>query len=215
MIEILPNIDTSDLDKEMFDEKGHLCILPSAAYQSFDPIKLRLWCHNNGIYCLPSMELIEWLKKEIEGHKTIEVGAGNGAVGRALGIPITDACLMDKKEIAKHYKMTGQPVTKYPSDIIRCDALAAVRSFKPDCIIGCWITHKYNPAEAWREGNKYGIDERILIKKVKKYIMVGNLHTHCDKPIFDSPHDKFSFPWLWSRSHDQSLNRIFVWNNGG
>lgn len=68
-------------------------------------------------------------------------------------------------------------------------------------------------SEHWREGNKWGVDELALIKKIKKYIMVGNLYTHCHKPILELPHEEFSFPWLWSRSSLHDQNRIFVWHH--
>jgi hypothetical protein len=212
MIEILPNVDTSELDAALLDERGYLKIVPSSIYLQFDPVYTRLWCHKHGFYCLPTTELIEWLRQNIVPHKTIEIGAGNGAVGRALGIPITDSCFMEKPEVAEHYKLMGQPVTTYAPDIIKADALAAISGFKPSVVIACWVTHKYLPTEAWREGNKWGIEERIILNKVKKYILVGNTTVHDKKPIMDIEHEELYFPWLLSRLQNQENNRIYIWH---
>lgn len=214
MLSFISKCDISDIEKELFDSNGLLNILPSSYYASIEFNKLQFFCYTHSIYCLPTTELIDWLKPHVVPDKTIEIGAGVGAVGRALGIPITDSRYFEHREIKQYYSLMGQPVTKYPSDVIKADAIAAVQGFKPDVVIGCWITHKYNPNEHWREGNKWGVDEGLMLKKIKRYIMVGNEYVHGLKPIGDLPHEVFSFPWLWSRSEFQNLNRIYVWHHG-
>lgn len=208
---ILRKADISYLDSVLFDQNGNLRILFASEYAAIKHDHLRLWCHARGIYGLPTIELLTWLKMFVIPEKTIEIGAGNGAIGRTLGIPITDSCLMRNQKVAAYYEAMGQPITTYPDDIIKLDAVVAVKSFKPDVVIGCWVTHKFKPGERWRGGNKWGIDEEQIINRVKTYIVIGHADIHRDKPIMDSPHKTFAFPWLWSRGEDHGKDRIFVW----
>ena len=210
---ILHNIDVSYLDFQLL-KNNKLDIKPYSFYDSIEHEHLVLWCHKHGIYCLPTVELIDWLKPHVVKDKTIEIGAGNGALGRALDIPITDSCYMKtNKEVALFYSLLGQPVTDYPDDIIEMNAVEAVNEFKPDVVIGSWITHKYNENEHWREGNMYGVDENFILDNVKKYIMIGNETVHKHKPIFDFEHKSFKVPWLVSRSSHIDSNVIYVWEN--
>lgn len=48
------------------------------------------------------------------------------------------------------YELTGQPVIHYPPDVIKAGALAACRRFKPECILGCYVTLR------WQEGMRNG-----------------------------------------------------------
>lgn len=210
-ISFLPKVDVCDLERQFLDDSGNLKIVPSGVYSTVNYDHLRLFCHKYGFYCLPTTELIGWLILNMSIGKTIEIGAGNGAVGRALGIPITDSCAQQNPEVASFYKSLGQPVTHYPRDIIKVDALTAIRSFRPEVVVACWVTHKYNPNEAWREGSKWGIEERLVLKKIKKYILIGHEKIHNNKPIMDLPHETFYYPWLWSRAEDAAGNRIYVW----
>lgn len=208
---ILPRHDVAYLDEQLLNENGNLKILDFAFYSTIPDEHLTVWCHNKGIYCLPTTELIEWLKLHVIPNKTIEIGSGNGAIGRALNIPMTDACLMRKPEIMLYYKMTAQPVTHYPFDIIELEAIDAVHTYKPSVVIGSWITHKYDQRQHYRSGNAYGVDEILVIKNVNKYIMIGNEKVHELKPALELPHKKYKFPWLLSRSLRHENNIIYVW----
>jgi len=209
---ILQNKDTSYLDGELLDQNDLLTIKPSSFYDNIPYEDLLLWCHKNGIYCLPTQELIDWLKTQVT-NETIEIGAGNGAIGRALHIPVTDSCLMRSPDVAMYYAMSGQPVVRYPADVIEMDAVRAVEHFRPTTVIGSWITHRYNACEHWRGGNVWGIDEGIILRSVKKYIMVGTETVHAKKPILDLPHKTLKFPWLYSRSFEHSEDVIYIWEN--
>jgi len=208
---ILPQHDVAYLDKQLLDEVGNLRILDSTFYSTIPIEHLTVWCHNKGIYCLPTVELIEWLRLHVILGETIEIGSGNGAIGRALDIPTTDACLMRRPDIMLYYSMTGQPVTNYPEDIIELDAIAAIDAYKPSVVIGSWITHKYDEKQHHRGGNAFGVDEFIVINRVNKYIMIGNEIVHALKPALELPHKEYKFPWLFSRSLKYENNIIYVW----
>lgn len=207
---IFDNVDVSYLDSELLKE-NLLIVKPTSFYQNIPQDNLSLWGHHNGVYCFPTEELIDWLKNQIT-DKTIEIGAGVGTIGRVLNIPVTDSCYMrNNAEVVLYYKMLCQPITKYPSDIIEMDAISAIKHYKPEVVIGSWITHKYNEKEPWREGNQYGVDELFILENVQKYIMIGNEKIHSKKPILGLHHKTFRFPWLFSRSLSVDTNVIYVW----
>jgi hypothetical protein len=208
------NIDVSYLREELFDERKHLIVKPASFYKNIPQDHLSMFCHFHGIYCLPTIELINWLQNHVIVDKTIEIGAGIGTIGRTLGIPITDSCYMKSNPtVATFYKMMGQPITEYPNDVIELDSTEAIKKYKPEVVIGSWITHKFNEKEAWREGNQFGVDENFILANVKKYIMIGNQKVHEKKPIFSIPYKTFSYDWLYSRSVTPELNAIFLWEN--
>lgn len=211
MMSILPRINVQYLDELLIDYC--LQIKPASFYENIPQQHLTVWCHANGIYGLPTTELIEWLQSEIKDSIAIEIGAGSGAIGRELKILTTDACLMKRPEIMTLYLLQGQPITKYPNDIIEMDANNAVEKYKPETVIGCWVTHRYDPSEHWREGNMFGVCEEHILSKVKKYIVIGHEDVHSRKPILDRPHKTFKFPWLFSRSLNTEGNLIYVWEN--
>lgn len=169
-----------------------------------------MFLHVHGIYILPTEELINWLKENISGS-AIEIGAGNGAISRALKIPITDSRLQEQEEIKKIYSAMGQPVIIYPDDVEKLDADEAVKKYNPDTVIGAFITHKYRDDRPEIGGNQYGVEEESILDAVKKYINIGNLITHGMKPILKMKHEQYFFDWIITRAVDQKMNRIFVW----
>lgn len=202
----LNECDVSEIEKEaMLD--GKLQILPYSFYKEHDINTILVFMHKHGIYVLPTQELIDWLKENIVGS-AIEIGAGNGAIGRALGIPITDSKMQDDPAVKAFYKMAGQPTITYPSDIIKMDALEAVTKYKPNTVIGAFITHKFNPIT--NDGNTLGVAEEFVLLGCDKYINIGNTVTHKNKPILQLKHESFQFDWLITRAVHQALNRIFV-----
>ncbi len=206
------NQDISYLDS-LLDEKDLLKVVDSSFYSNVPQEHLTIFGHKHGIYCFPTTELAEWLKSEINNLSAIEIGSGNGALARHLGIPATDSRYMELPEIKAYYASVRQPVTKYPDDIIKLDAISAIKKYKPNVVIGCWITHKYREDEHERGGNMYGVDEDWLIKNVNKYIVIGNEKIHGIKRILKLPHKEFKFPWLYSRSLEPSKNIIYVWEH--
>lgn len=207
---IINKTDIKDLQKEVIDSRGNLILKTMDFWYKIDRGKQEFFMHQHGIYVLPTLELIVWLRLKITGF-AIEIGAGNGAIGRILKIPITDSKLQNKREVRIMYEMMGQPPIIYPSDLEELDALAAIEKYKPDTVIGAFITHKY--VDEIIEGNFWGVEEEKILKAVKKYINIGNLITHAKKPILKFEHEEHFFPWLITRSVDQSKNRIFIWKN--
>lgn len=186
---------------------GLLQVMPVEFYKQFSENEIKFFMHNKAIYVLPTTELVEWLKQNIIGS-AIEIGAGHGAIARALNVPITDSRLQERPEIKLAYLLGGQPVIEYASDVEKLTAYQAIKKYKPDTVFGCFITHKWNG----KNGNYYGVDENELLKSVKRYIHIGNKETHQNSAILNIQHEERFYDWLITRSVNQSLNRIFVWD---
>lgn len=203
---VLTPCDLSKIENEaMIDNK--LQVMPFAFYEQFTENEIKFFMHKYGIYVLPTTELIDWLRNNITGI-SIEIGAGHGAISRKLGIPITDSRMQERKEIQLMYLASGQPVIKYSDDIEKLDAEQAIKKYKPNTVIGAFVTHKFNGVN----GNHWGVDLKQLIKSVDKYIHIGNLTTHKDYGIYNSLTEQHYFDWLITRSFNQEENRIFVWS---
>lgn len=192
------------------DPHGQLRIHPLAFWQQFSQLEIGYFCVTQGHYCIPTQELIDWLRTAIGGRKAIEVGAGQGALGRALSIPTTDNKMQLRPEIAALYQSYGQEIIRYGNDVRQLDAESAVQHFMPKVVVAAWLTHRYNPDEHWREGNQYGPREERIIRKVD-YIFIGNRGVHRHKPILSLPHESYEFPWLLSRAVSGEPNFIAVW----
>lgn len=199
--------DLTKLNSEVLDTENELIIKPYSFYQSVDKNELKYFMLQNGIYVMPTQELIDWLKQNIVGN-AIEIGAGNGAISRKLGIPITDSRMQERSDIKFFYNLSGQPTIKYPDDVEKLEAIEAINKYKPDTTIGAFITHKFDHKIG--NGNAFGVDEELLLSKVKKYINICNKITHKDKPILKLEHEEFQFEWLITRAVNQSENAIFV-----
>lgn len=200
-------VDISQLESQVITG-GQLQAMPYEFYGQYSRQQVMTLMFNHGIYVLPTCELIEYLKTRIEGV-AIEIGAGHGAIALALGIPATDSFMQDDPKIQKIYQTMGQPTVKYGPCVERLDFMQAITRYRPTTVIGAFITHKWKPG--MQSGNMLGVDENYILKKAKRYIMVGNLQTHGQKPLLRIKHEEIYFPWIITRSEKQELNRLFIW----
>lgn len=207
---ILETVDTTYLDSILLDNKGILQPVSMELLSSIPMTHLQIWGVRNAIYQFVTTEMIEWVKNEIGCLQTIEICAGSGCIGRALGIQSIDKMLQATDEYRFYYSLIGQPTISYPSDIIKMDADQAVDFYKPDCVIGAFVTQYGTIAE--RNCNPDGPHETQIVKKVKKYIHFGNKKTHAGKHIFKRPHTELSFPWLFTRCELPEMNRVWIWD---
>lgn len=205
------DIEQADkLKKDLFEGK-ELIIKPHSYFKDYSRLVLRLFMHKNGIYCLPTQELIDFLKEEIGENSAIEIGAGIGAIGKALKIPTTDNRMQEWEEIKLTYKLTGQPPIEYPEFIEKLEALEAVDKYKPQVVVGAYITNKW--LEDKQIGNYWGVDEPVLLQKIKKYIHIGDLNTHAYKPLMNIRHATYyqrNAPWLIIRGKNPFIG---IWTN--
>lgn len=193
-------------------EGREMRILPASVWESFSWSEVRLLLHETGTYVVPTEELIEFLDGLIGEESAIEICAGNGFVGRELGIPVTDSYQQqDDPATSLLYSLAGQPTIKYPKDVVKLEANKAVDKFRPHTVIACYATHK------WRydtmSGNDKGVDFQKLLRKVKRLVLVGNTEVHKDNPLMDIPHEEIILPGYITRSAHPETNRIFIWEN--
>ena len=209
------DVDTHAVRQAVLDENGRIKELPAVEWLRFPWDELRMFMHEYPVYVLPTTELLDALEDLTEGLKTIEIGAGSGSIGRHLGIKMTDSYLQqDNAQVKMLYQLSGQPVIHYPPDVIKADALTAYRRFKPECILGCYVTHRWR--EGMQNGNMYGVDFERLLPLVKQLILVGNKHIHWENPIMAQRHREIDLQGtLITRSEDRTSDRIFVWDSGG
>lgn len=205
------DLDVRWLDQALLDERGLVRVLPSADLRKIPSDAMKLWCHKNAVYLLPSQELIAWLKEKIGGRKAIEIGGGNGVVGRALGIPITDNRCQEWPDVRAYYAAGGQPTVKYRRDVEALGALEAVAKYKPQVVVACWVTHLYHAEEHERGGNMYGVDEEALLDSgIETFIHVGATTSHSQKRIVARPHEEFRPDFLFGRGKPED-RVIWVW----
>lgn len=214
-VDIIENENVSYLDKILLDESGLYQSVPAQVLRYVPHRHLQIWATNNGVYQFVTDEMIAWLRDEIGESKAIEIGAGTGAISRTLGITGTDMYLHLDPLIKAYYELMGQQITIPPPDILKYEGLQAVRMLKPQTVVGAFIT-QWGTEEEARQGigcSMFGVQEIEMLKIVKKYICFGNAHTHKGKRIFAIPHREYRFEWLVTKAFDQSLNRVWVWEN--
>lgn len=213
---LLQNTDTRYLDRELLSPRGLIDWPPSALELSLVPHEDLLgWCGKTGRYTIPTLELVAWLRKLIGDRSAIEICAGHGELGRALGIPITDSYLHAESPFAQLvYKLMQQSTTKPPSDVQKMDALDAVAKFRPKVVIGSYVTQLWRERDPDGSGSMYGVDEEALWRGfgIETYVHIGNIVTHGKKKLRKHKHETHYLPFLYGRGFIQKDNVVFVWS---
>ena len=209
----IPQVDTAYLDRTLLDREGRFHVMPAADLRAFELDHLRAWCFLNARYNLPTLELVEAVKSIIGSRSAIEIGAGMGDFGRALGIPMTDAYQQTTPEMQLYYKAFGQPPIHPPADVEKLDAIEAITKYKPQVVVAAWVTQLFQEgdSEAKIGSSIYGVDEGWVLDHCETYIFVGNEGTHKDKRILKKPHHTAYPYYVVSRSADPSKNVMWVW----
>lgn len=211
------HLDPNNLDRGEFQdllkaviEDDKLKLVPCAVYDSFKPDILRMFTHLSARYLLPTVELVDYLKRIIGDRKAIEIGSGCGDLARFLDIPATDNYCQEWPVVKDMYAKTGQPTIKYGENVERIDAAAAIEKYKPDVVLGAWVTQWIDPElpPPPGGGNVFGIKESEVIKTVQTYIVIGAEDIHKYKFILKEPHEVLDAGMVRSRRYD---NRIWKW----
>jgi hypothetical protein len=127
---------------------------------------------------------------------------------------MTDNYNQEMPDVKKYYAITGQPTIRYGKDVEKLDALEAQAKYKPQVIIGSWVTQWIDPnlPPPPGGGNMYGIKEPELLERLPpggSYIHIGAHGIHDFKKILALPHETYELPFLRSRRPD---NVVYVWN---
>lgn len=188
-------------------------VLPAEVYASVSRDELRVWCVVRAFYGLPTCETVEWLATfmrdhDIERHQALEVGAGNGVFGRALGIRMTDSWVQTAPELRA---VIVQPPVVYSDDVEQIEALDAVVKYEPKLIFGSWVTHRFDPKT--ETGFALGLQEQAMFRhgSVRAYVVLGNRAVHGHKPMLARKHQILQPPGLMSRSSRPQDDCFYVW----
>lgn len=200
-----------DIAPDVLGPDGRLKILPAAYWAATTWQERAAFGTLHGIYSFPTVELVEYLRGVIGDRSAIEIGAGNGVLAEALGIPATDSFQQRIPKYREYYERLGQVIVPYGPNVIEMHASRAVRRLKPDVVIGCWVTHKFDPRYPAASGNEVGVDESDVLDHCRSYVFVGNERIHAAKPLWRFPHERFQFPFVFSRAHVDSADFVAVW----
>ena len=205
--------DLERLDElfEFVAPEGEFIVRSYEDLKDFSQETIMAFCVKFGIYCFPTLELVEFLKGYIFDKKVLEIGSGRGILSKEPGIKGVDTFEQQYKHRADAYEVIGQAPVTYGKHIERWDALDAVGRYKPDTVLAAWVTHQYDFKQHLNGGNPLGVKEEKIINKVKEYVFVGNDHVHKLKPILKLPHKTLKFEWLLSRGMERSDNSIYIW----
>ena len=193
------------------DQNGHLKVSRAETLKDTTPQERGLFCLLNGMYSLPTQELVNFLHSRIDGRVAIEIGAGTGTLAAALSIPATDNRQQEDGEIKAFYDLIRQTTVPYGDHVEKLDAASAVAKYRPQVVIACWVTHLYDPAHPCAEGSETGVNEAAIIASCDEYIFIGNEKVHQHKPIWALPHEKLTPSWIYSRAMNGSKDFIGIW----
>jgi len=232
-----------EITNSLIGSDGRIYPVPHSYIKDDTLDTLNLVMQALGLYTFPTLELCEWLESQIddnpeyEPHSAIEICAGTGWIGRQLRIPITDVKNMENPEVQKVMLDSMSIPTIYANDVETLEASDAVNKYKPDIVIGSYVTSKQlvdkidkkkamtigfhtinggiieqNLMELARKEVKVGVDVKSICRKVYKVILVCNMRMHRNESYMSLPHKTLSFPWLVTRG-DTSQSRILVFEN--
>ncbi|MBW3783814.1 hypothetical protein GL270_21710 [Aeromonas veronii] len=212
--------DISELESLVMERHGIPKVVSAEVFKAFSNNQRMILMVKHGLYVFPTIELADWLVAECCWQSVMEIGAGNGALAKHLGIRATDnySQAPDYRPDPKHQQLwhqgraameqMGQAFVTYGDNVERREAMDAVIKHKPEVVYGLFITHKYRAGDT--DGNVFGVEEDKLLRR-SDYIMVGNAKTHRNKRILALPHDTHQIAGLVTRSGNQELNRIWTW----
>lgn len=202
-----------DLTPLLLDAQGRLKVVPASVLAATTREERAYFGVRHGVYGLLTVELLDWLREFIGGRSAIEIGSGHGRLAAELGIPATDNRQQEDPTIRAYYEALNQPVIRYGDNVENLDALSAVKKYKPQVVVACWVTHKWDPRRHEAGGNQDGVVEEKVIDACEHYVFLGNERVHAAKSIWSRPHVKETPPWLFSRSSNGSADFIAVWEN--
>jgi hypothetical protein len=193
-------------------EDGYVRPRPAIEYDAIPLDHLRYFRYTHARYLLVTTELVTFLKGIIGTQSALEIGAGAGDLGHALGIKMVDNYCQELPEVREYYKALGQPPVAYGRDVQKRTANSAVKKWRPDVVIGAWVTHWVDPNLPLPPGggNIYGIKEDEILKDCKWYVMIGSEAVHNHKPLMKLPHETIDAHFVRSRS-ERDDNKIWIW----
>lgn len=200
-------IDLAELDAS-FLENGRVRCLPAASFRAIGTERFFVWCARRALYALPTLELVEWLRGFGAGHRILEIGAGNGELGRHVGDVVQTDSFQQQRTPAFYLAQGHAPTSPHAIDVVKLEAREAVRRYRPDVVIASWVTELGNTPGL---NSSEGVDEEAILDTGCTYVLIGNVGVHGRKRIMARPHSTLDVSWIVSRSLKPELNRIWIW----
>lgn len=169
----------------------------------------RRWLVREGLYQLPTLELVEALAEVLRGRSGLEICAGHGWLGEALGIRSVDSRVHERHSLLRDVQdATSRSCAPLPR-VEDLDALRAVRRYRPQVVVGAYVTHARDITS--RTGSPTGVDEDALraVQSVETYALAGCRSTHARRPLLRRPHRTIEAPWLFGRGEEP---RLWIWD---
>lgn len=201
-----------DISSDALDSDGRLKVLPAEFWAGTTPNERALFGVTHGLYSFPTVELVEHLRTVIGDRTAIEIGAGHGVLAEALGIVATDNFQQRMPKYRAVYEAIRQPIVPYGPNVEDLDARQAVRRHRPQVVIGCWVTQKYDKRRHFAGGNEIGVDEEQLLGRVETYVSVGNQKVHRGKVIWQRSHEIIHPDWVYSRAWNGTPDFVARWD---
>lgn len=217
------NMHPGQLSKLVKEENGKLFprIVPAQEILKLGDFNRQILMTQLGLYVWPTQELVEFFKKNINDKTPVlELGAGNGVLGKTLGWNSTDNFSQStqfnaRNEIEKQYnamalmqlKNNNIAPVNYGSNVINLNAHDAIREYKASAIVGLYLTDITQ--------NEFTINlvDALLYANTEMFYLVGNMDTHHNKsPIFEYKHEAIELEGLVVRHQKNELGRIFKWD---
>jgi hypothetical protein len=215
-MEVFDPNEIHDIDKmrsALNSSQNCIQVLPAVDYLQFGTTSLRYWANHCGVFSIPTQELANWLTTRHPNPKTIhEIGCGNGALARHLGMYCSDGRL--NQSASQIARILGSSHAVTPNWVATKEATQAIKQYKPKVVLAQWVTPGGGNIDDISDGrNSYGPDYSKILQHCGELIFVGNRSVH-DKALAAvlPPADKeYTFDWLLSRGKHTDQNFIRVW----
>jgi hypothetical protein len=141
-----------DIASLLLDSHGRLRVVPARSLEDTTAQERLVFGVRHGLYSFPTEELCDFIRARIQGKSAIEIGAGHGALAAALALPATDNRRQEEPELKAHYRQIGQPTVPYGDHVEKLDAVLALRKYRPNVVVACWVTHLFDAHRPDAEG---------------------------------------------------------------
>lgn len=198
-----------EIQEKIFKDYNYQ-IPPASFFKEFASEDLQIFGVRTGLYTFPTLELIEFLRPWIVGKKAVEICAGYGIIGKALGIPCTDSYLQNESHVNFLYNLFQQTPINYPKEVLKISANDVIKYYNPQVVIGSFVTGTKDMHG--HPLNMYGVEEDLFLDDIETYIMIGNENVHKTKNIRVKPHRVYKADWLVTKARNPQNNMIYIWS---
>lgn len=194
-------------------------IEPSSMYRELPHIWQALWANHNGIYSIPTDELVTFVRGKIGARSSHEIGSANSVLARYLkgsGMHCSDPRSQETTLIKALVNLTASNPPFTPSWVSHKNAKQVVEDYKPDVILAQWVTPGGMKNSGDQSGrNSYGPDYKDMLTKIEELIFVGNKDVHQEVMFGElgEPDEQIEGDWILSRAFIPDRNAIWIWKN--